>query len=44
VPRMEDKIKGFPGIGMGDIDWIHLAHNRNRWRVPVHAVMILLVP
>jgi hypothetical protein len=32
-----------PEAGRG-IDWIHLAQDRNRWRVAVNAVMNLRVP
>jgi hypothetical protein len=31
-------------IGWGDVDWIDLAQDRNRWRALVNAVMNLLVP
>jgi hypothetical protein len=31
--RWEDKIKMDLGeIGFGDVDWIHMAHDRDRWR------------
>jgi hypothetical protein len=26
-------------IGLGDVDWIRLAHDRDRWRAVVSAVM-----
>jgi hypothetical protein len=29
---------------MGDIDWINLAQDRNRWRALVNTVMNLRVP
>ena len=29
---------------MGDMDWIDLAQNRDRWRAPVNAVMNIWVP
>jgi len=29
---------------MGDMDWINLAQNRDRWRALVNAVMNLWVP
>jgi hypothetical protein len=31
-------------VGCGDVDWIELAHDRNRWQAIVNAVMILRVP
>jgi hypothetical protein len=31
-------------IGFGDVDWIHLAQNRDRWWNFVNTVMNLRVP
>jgi hypothetical protein len=31
-------------MGGGDIDWIDLAQNRDRWRALVNAVVNLQVP
>jgi len=31
-------------VGCGDIDWLELAQDRNRWRALVTAVMNLRVP
>jgi hypothetical protein len=31
-------------IGFGDVDWIHLAHDRDRWRALVNTVLNLRVP
>jgi hypothetical protein len=31
-------------IGLGDIDWIHLAQNMDQWKALVNAVMNLRVP
>jgi hypothetical protein len=31
-------------VGWGDVDWIGLAQDRNRWRVVVSAVLNLRVP
>jgi len=43
--RWEDDIKmGFEEVGCGGMDWIELAHDRDRWRAVVNAVMNLRVP
>jgi hypothetical protein len=31
-------------VGWGDVDWIGLANNRNRWRALVNSVLNLRVP
>jgi hypothetical protein len=31
-------------IGLGDVDWIDLAQDRDRWRALVNTVMNLHVP
>jgi hypothetical protein len=31
-------------VGWGDVDWIDLAKDRNRWRALVHSVLNLRVP
>jgi hypothetical protein len=31
-------------IGWGDMDWIYLAQNRDKWRALVNTVMNLRVP
>jgi hypothetical protein len=31
-------------IGFGDVDWIDLAQDRDRWRALVNTVMNLWVP
>jgi hypothetical protein len=31
-------------IGFGDVDWIHCARDRDRWRALVNTVMNLRVP
>jgi hypothetical protein len=31
-------------IGFGDVDWIDLAQDRDRWRAVVNTVMNLRVP
>jgi len=43
--RWEDNIKmGLEEVGCGDMDWIELAQNRDRWRASVNAVMNFGVP
>jgi hypothetical protein len=43
--RWENNIKmDLREIGFGDVDWIHLAQDRNRWRALVNTVMNLRVP
>ena len=31
-------------VGCGDVDWIEMTQDRNRWRALVNAVMNLRVP
>jgi hypothetical protein len=31
-------------VGWGDVDWIDLAQDRNRWRAVVNSVLNLRVP
>jgi hypothetical protein len=31
-------------VGWGDVAWIGLAQDRNRWRAPVNSVLNLQVP
>jgi hypothetical protein len=43
--RWEDNIKmDLREIGFGDVDWIHCAQDRDRWRAVVNTVMNLRVP
>jgi hypothetical protein len=35
---------GLLEVGWGDVDWIGLAQDRDRWRALVNAVMNLQVP
>jgi hypothetical protein len=40
-----DNIKRNLGeVGRGDVDWIGLAQDRNRWRALVNSVLNLRVP
>ena len=42
--RWKDSIKmDFQEVGCGDIDWIRLAQDRDRWRALVNVVMKLRV-
>jgi hypothetical protein len=42
---MGDNIrKGLREIGWEDIDWIHLAQDRDQWRAVVYTVRNLRVP
>ena len=43
--RWEDNIKmDLQEVECGDVDWMHLAQARDRWRTVVSAVMNLRVP
>jgi hypothetical protein len=43
--RWGDNISmGLGEVGWGDVDWIGLAQNRNRWRALVNSVLNLRVP
>jgi hypothetical protein len=43
--RWEDNIKmDLREIGFGNVDWINLAQDRDRWRALVNTVMNLRVP
>ena len=43
--RWEDNIKmDLQEVGCGDMDWIELAQDRDRWRALVKAVMNLRFP
>jgi len=43
--RWEDNIKiDLQEVGFGDMDWIELTQDRDRWRTLVNAVMNFRVP
>jgi hypothetical protein len=43
--RLVDNIRMDLGeVGWGDVDWIALAKDRNRWRAVVNSVLDLRVP
>jgi hypothetical protein len=43
--RWVDNIKIYLGeVGWGDVDWIGLAKDRNRWRALVNSALNLRVP
>jgi len=42
--RWEDNITIVQETGRGDMDWIELAYDRDRWRALMTAVMNILVP
>jgi hypothetical protein len=43
--RWLDNIRmDFGELGWGDVDWIRLAKDRNRWRAVVNSVLKLRVP
>ena len=43
--RWEDNIKmDLQEVGFGDMDWINLAQDRDKWRALVNAVMNVRVP
>jgi hypothetical protein len=43
--RWEDNVKiNLWKIGFGDVDWIHYAQDRDRWRALVKTVMNLRLP
>ena len=43
--RWDDNIKmDIQEVGWGDMDWIYMAQDRDRWRALVNAAMNLRVP
>jgi hypothetical protein len=43
-PRLVDIRMNLGEVGWGDVDWIGLAQDRDKWRSLVNAVMNLRVP
>jgi hypothetical protein len=43
-PRRRWVVDNLGEVGWGDVDWIGLAQDRNRWRALVNLVLNLLVP
>jgi hypothetical protein len=41
---LDDIRMDFGEVGGGDVDWIGLAHDRDRWRALVNSVLNLRVP
>jgi hypothetical protein len=41
---MDNIRMGLGEVGWGDVDWIGLAQDRNRWRAPVNSALNLRVP
>jgi hypothetical protein len=47
IPRcrwVENIKRDLRGLGWGDVDWIGLAKDRNRWRALVNSILNLQVP
>jgi hypothetical protein len=45
IRRLVDNIRMDLGeVGWGDVDWIGLARDRNRWRTLVNSLLNLRVP
>jgi hypothetical protein len=45
IRRLADNIRMELGeVGWGDVDWIGLSEDKNRWRALVNSVLILRVP
>jgi hypothetical protein len=42
--RWEDNIKWILKKRLGNMDWIHLAYDKDQWRALVNTVMNLSVP
>jgi hypothetical protein len=43
--RLVDNVRMHLGkVGWGDVDWIDLAQDRNRWRALVNSALTLRVP
>jgi hypothetical protein len=44
IRRWVDNIREEGEVGWGDVDWIGLAQDRNRWRALVNSVLNIRVP
>jgi hypothetical protein len=42
--RWKDIKIDFRDTSLGDVNWIHLPHNRDRWQAPVNTAINLRVP
>jgi hypothetical protein len=44
IPLGRPRLGGWIILGWSDVDWIDLAHDRDRWRSLVNSVLNLWVP
>jgi len=43
-PNVYERIMDLQELGWGSMDWIDLAHDRNRWQALVNVVMNIPAP